>query len=51
MGILDVGFLGAAIVVTQLALNGETRIHAIGCLGAGLNIIMYASPLAVMVST
>ncbi|XP_057477015.1 bidirectional sugar transporter SWEET17-like [Actinidia eriantha] len=48
VGILDVGFLGAAIVVTQLALHGESRIYAIGCLGAGLNIIMYASPLAVM---
>ncbi|KAH7843316.1 hypothetical protein Vadar_015112 [Vaccinium darrowii] len=48
VGILDVGFLAAAILVTQLALKGDERIDAMGILGAGLNIIMYASPLAVM---
>ncbi|EOY06556.1 hypothetical protein QUC31_016210 [Theobroma cacao] len=48
VGILDVGFLAAAIVVTQLALTGETRIDAIGFMCAGLNIIMYGSPLAAM---
>ncbi|XP_024027054.1 bidirectional sugar transporter SWEET17 [Morus notabilis] len=46
VGILDVGFFVAAILVTQLALQGETRIDALGFLGAGLNIIMYVSPLA-----
>lgn len=44
------GFLAAAILVTQLALKGDERTDAMGILGAGLNIIMYASPLAVMVS-
>ncbi|KAK7809439.1 bidirectional sugar transporter sweet17 [Quercus suber] len=48
VGILDVGFLAAAVLVTQLALHGETRIDAIGFLCAGLNIIMYGSPLAAM---
>ncbi|KAK8571995.1 hypothetical protein V6N13_047622 [Hibiscus sabdariffa] len=48
VGVLDVGFLAAAIVVTQLALEGETRIGAIGLMGSGLNIIMYGSPLAAM---
>ncbi|XP_041001879.1 bidirectional sugar transporter SWEET17-like isoform X4 [Juglans microcarpa x Juglans regia] len=48
VGLLDVGFLAAAILVTRLALQGETRIDAVGFLGAALNIVMYSSPLAVM---
>ncbi|XP_022761225.1 bidirectional sugar transporter SWEET17 isoform X2 [Durio zibethinus] len=48
VGILDVGFLAAAILVTRLALQGETRIDAIGFMCAGLNIIMYGSPLVAM---
>ncbi|XP_058212491.1 bidirectional sugar transporter SWEET17-like [Rhododendron vialii] len=48
VGILDVGFLAVAIMVTQLALKGDNRIDAMGIMGAGLNIIMYASPLAAM---
>uniref|UniRef100_A0A7N2N8H2 Bidirectional sugar transporter SWEET n=1 Tax=Quercus lobata TaxID=97700 RepID=A0A7N2N8H2_QUELO len=47
-GILDVGFLAAAVLVAQLVLQRETRIDAIGFLCAGLNIIMYGSPLAAM---
>ncbi|KAL1803730.1 hypothetical protein DCAR_0935441 [Daucus carota subsp. sativus] len=47
-GLLDVGFFGTAVLVTQLALEGEARMNAIGFLGAGLNIIMYGSPLAAM---
>ncbi|KAK8595289.1 hypothetical protein V6N13_123169 [Hibiscus sabdariffa] len=35
VGILDVGFLGAAVLVTRLALEGETRIDAIGFMCAG----------------
>ncbi|GMN62391.1 hypothetical protein TIFTF001_031468 [Ficus carica] len=49
VGILDVGFLAAAILVTQLTLQEEIRIDALGFLGAGLNVIMYVSPLAAMV--
>ncbi|KAM6545151.1 hypothetical protein CsatB_025887 [Cannabis sativa] len=48
VGILDVGFFGLAILVTRLALEGDARTNAIGFLGAGLNIIMYGSPLAAM---
>ncbi|XP_061992862.1 bidirectional sugar transporter SWEET17-like [Rosa rugosa] len=48
IGILDVGFPAAAMLVTWLALKGDVRINAIGFLSAGLNIIMYASPLAAM---
>ncbi|KAJ4834089.1 Bidirectional sugar transporter sweet17 [Turnera subulata] len=48
VGILDVGFLVAAILVTWLALEGDVRIDAIGFLCSGLNIIMYGSPLAAM---
>lgn len=47
-GILNVGFFGMAILATQLALEGEARMNAIGVVGAGLNIIMYGSPLAAM---
>ncbi|TKY72582.1 Bidirectional sugar transporter SWEET17 [Spatholobus suberectus] len=46
--ILDVGVLAAATVTTQLALQGEARSGAVGIMGAGLNIVMYSSPLAVM---
>ncbi|OIW21625.1 hypothetical protein TanjilG_06783 [Lupinus angustifolius] len=48
-GIMDVVMLGAAIGVTQLAMKGEGRINAVGIMGAGLNIVMYGSPLAAMV--
>nr|QHT64216.1 sugar efflux transporter 17 [Litchi chinensis] len=48
VGILDVGTLAAAILVTRLALKGQARIDAIGIMCAGLNIIMYASPLSAM---
>ncbi|CAL0309645.1 unnamed protein product [Lupinus luteus] len=47
-GIMDVVMLGAAIAVTQLAMKGEGRINAVGITGAGLNILMYGSPLAAM---
>ncbi|XAR52608.1 hypothetical protein NMG60_11020758 [Bertholletia excelsa] len=48
IGILDVGFLVAAIVVTRLALEGDMRIDAIGFICAALNVVMYASPLSAM---
>ncbi|KAI5581092.1 hypothetical protein POPTR_008G220600v4 [Populus trichocarpa] len=47
-GILDVGVLAAAILAARLALHGQVRIDAIGFICAGLNIIMYGSPLAAM---
>ncbi|XP_050215464.1 bidirectional sugar transporter SWEET17 [Mercurialis annua] len=48
VGLLDVGFLAAAILITWLALEGDVRIDATGFMCAGLNIIMYGSPLAAM---
>ncbi|KAI5349484.1 hypothetical protein L3X38_002371 [Prunus dulcis] len=48
IGTLDVGFLVAVILATWLALQGETRIDALGFICAGLNIIMYGSPLVAM---
>ncbi|KAJ1407665.1 SWEET sugar transporter [Sesbania bispinosa] len=50
VGIMNVGVVGAAIIATQLALQGEARSGAVGIMAAGLNIVMYASPLVVMVS-
>ncbi|KAJ8441697.1 hypothetical protein Cgig2_019084 [Carnegiea gigantea] len=49
VGTVDIGFCGAAIVVTKLALQGKLRIGALGVVCAALNIIMYGSPLAAMV--
>ncbi|CAN1247524.1 Bidirectional sugar transporter SWEET17, partial [Linum perenne] len=48
VGVLNVGFLGAAVLATWLALEGGARINAIGFLSSALNIIMYGSPLAAM---
>lgn len=41
--------MAAAVLVTRLALQGELRIDALGFICAGLNVIMYASPLSAMV--
>jgi len=49
VGTLDIGFFVAAILVTRLALQGNLRIGALGMICAGLNIVMYGSPLAAMV--
>ncbi|CAK7340627.1 unnamed protein product [Dovyalis caffra] len=48
IGIFDVGFLAAAILVCQFLLDGDMKIAVVGFLGAGLNIVMYVSPLAAM---
>ncbi|XP_075477986.1 bidirectional sugar transporter SWEET16-like [Primulina tabacum] len=45
---INIGFLGAVTLVTQLALHGSLRITLIGILCAGLTIAMYAAPLSVM---
>lgn len=50
VGILNVGVLGVAIMSSQIWLKGEARINAVGIVGAALNILMYGSPLAAMVS-
>lgn len=43
------GFVAATVLATQLIVHGEMRIDVIGFLCAGLNILMYGSPLAAMV--
>ncbi|KAG9160087.1 hypothetical protein Leryth_005817, partial [Lithospermum erythrorhizon] len=48
VGILNVGFPAAAILGTRIALEGEAQIDSMGFVCAGLNIIMYGSPLAAM---
>lgn len=48
VGILDVGFFVAAVLVTQFLTEGDTRIDVIGLLCDALNIVMYVSPLAAM---
>lgn len=48
VAILDVGFLGAVIAITLLAMHGNLRLTFVGILCAALTIGMYASPLAVM---
>lgn len=45
---LDIIVFAAAVLITHFALDGDVRINAIGFLGAGLNIVMYGSPLAAM---
>ncbi|XP_028119861.1 bidirectional sugar transporter SWEET16-like [Camellia sinensis] len=48
VAIFDVGFLGAVIAVTLLAIHGSLRFTFVGILCAALTIGMYAAPLAVM---
>ncbi|KAK9084258.1 hypothetical protein Scep_030729 [Stephania cephalantha] len=48
VSIIDVGILAAALLVTQLFMKDDVRIDIVGFLGAGLNIIMYGSPLGIM---
>ncbi|XP_042049910.1 bidirectional sugar transporter SWEET16-like [Salvia splendens] len=45
---VNVAFLGIVIIITLLALKGETRITLVGLLCAGLTIGMYAAPLSAM---
>ncbi|GAA0147176.1 hypothetical protein LIER_06941 [Lithospermum erythrorhizon] len=48
VGIFDIGFLVAAILVGELGVNGKTRLDTVGILCAGLTISVYCSPLAAM---
>ncbi|KAK9671742.1 hypothetical protein RND81_12G051200 [Saponaria officinalis] len=48
VGLLDILFFGAAIVVPKLALEGRQQVDALGFVCAGLNVVMYGSPLAAM---
>ncbi|KAL2922915.1 Bidirectional sugar transporter SWEET17 [Bienertia sinuspersici] len=49
VGLLDVVFLTAAIVVPKLALQKTYQVDALGFICAGLNVVMYGSPLAAMI--
>ncbi|XP_028237318.1 uncharacterized protein LOC114416592 isoform X2 [Glycine soja] len=44
--ILDVAISTVAVVTTQLALQREARGGVVGVMGAGLNIVIYFSPLS-----
>ncbi|KAJ8529557.1 hypothetical protein K7X08_036392 [Anisodus acutangulus] len=46
VALIDIAFFGAVIAITLLALHGTTRLTLVGFICAGLNIGMYASPLA-----
>ncbi|KAG4907152.1 hypothetical protein JHK82_055817 [Glycine max] len=46
--ILDVAISAVAVVTTQLALQREAHGGVVGVMGAGLNIVMYFSPLSAM---
>ncbi|XP_016498169.1 bidirectional sugar transporter SWEET16-like [Nicotiana tabacum] len=46
VAIIDIAFLGAVIAITLLAVHGNTRLTLVGLLAAGLNVVMYASPLS-----
>ncbi|KAJ9180284.1 hypothetical protein P3X46_008551 [Hevea brasiliensis] len=48
VALLDVGFLGAVITVTLLAVHGNLRLTFVGILCAALTIGMYAAPLSAM---
>lgn len=50
VALLNVGFLGAVIMVALLAIHGNLRITFVGILCAALTIGMYAAPLSAMVS-
>ncbi|PHT98969.1 Bidirectional sugar transporter SWEET16, partial [Capsicum chinense] len=48
VGVLNVASLATILLLVQFLLYGKMRIKVIGFLTAGLNIIMYGSPLGVM---
>ncbi|KAL9240861.1 hypothetical protein vseg_015034 [Gypsophila vaccaria] len=48
VGFLNIAFFATAIVVPKLALKGRQQVDALGFICAGLNVVMYGSPLAAM---
>ncbi|WOK96124.1 Crotonase superfamily [Canna indica] len=48
VGVVNVGFFGAVVLVTLLAVHGSVRLLAVGFLCAALTVGMYASPMAAM---
>lgn len=49
VGTLNIGVLAGLLAVTSLAMKGDVKIDVVGFACAGLNIVMYGSPLAAMV--
>lgn len=49
MALLNVGFLGAVIAVTLLAMHGKLRITFVGLICVGMATIVYGSPLSALV--
>ncbi|CAL9171632.1 unnamed protein product [Musa hybrid cultivar] len=48
VGLLNVGFFGAVVVVTLLSVHASMRLLVVGFLCAALTVGMYASPMAAM---
>ncbi|KAJ9180285.1 hypothetical protein P3X46_008552 [Hevea brasiliensis] len=48
VALLNVGFLGAVITVTLLAMHGKLRLTFVGLICVGMTTIVYGSPLSVM---
>lgn len=48
---MDVGLLGAILLVTQLVVDGSSRVTVIGIVCTCFSLSMYGSPLAAMVSS
>ncbi|KAL9233325.1 hypothetical protein vseg_008343 [Gypsophila vaccaria] len=48
VAILNIGFVGAVIAVTLLAIHGSLKITVVGAVSAVLTVGMYASPLTAM---
>ncbi|THU57850.1 hypothetical protein C4D60_Mb03t07930 [Musa balbisiana] len=48
VGMLNVGFFGAVVVVTLLSVHASMRLLVVGFLCAALTVGMYASPMAAM---
>uniref|UniRef100_A0A1D1YY47 Bidirectional sugar transporter SWEET n=1 Tax=Anthurium amnicola TaxID=1678845 RepID=A0A1D1YY47_9ARAE len=51
VALLNVGFLGAVILVTRLAIHGNMRLLVVGSMCSALTVGMYASAMAAMVPT
>ncbi|KAI3995419.1 hypothetical protein MKX01_025629 [Papaver californicum] len=48
VGILNIGFYGAVLLVTLLATHGSLRLTVVGFICAGLTLGMYGAPLGAM---
>ncbi|XP_019057072.1 PREDICTED: bidirectional sugar transporter SWEET16-like [Tarenaya hassleriana] len=48
VGVLDVVFPGAAVLVMQFMMEGETRINAAGFMSLTFSMVCYGSPLSAM---